>query len=64
VSAEKIAFLDRQHFGDKIRVQFPLRLSPSILERIGRTAKERDIKIPINTWITEAILAQLKKEGL
>ena len=34
-----------------------------LLERVTQAAASRDLKTPVNTWITEAILSQLKKEG-
>lgn len=46
------------------RMQYPLRIPIAFFERIKRAALRRDLKTPVNTWITEAILAQLKKEGV
>jgi predicted HicB family RNase H-like nuclease len=45
------------------RVRFSVRISRGLLERITGAADNRDVKTPVNTWITEALLAQLKKEG-
>ena len=45
------------------RVRFSMRITQGLLERINRAVNDRDLKIPINTWLTEAILMQLKKEG-
>lgn len=45
------------------RMQFPLRIPAALFNRVKRAASERDLKPPVNTWITEAILLQLKKEG-
>ena len=45
------------------RAQFPLRVPITVLERATNAAAGRDVRTPVNTWITEAILAQLKKEG-
>lgn len=45
------------------RVRYSIRMSRPLLERINRAASDRDLETPLNTWITESILAQLKKEG-
>ena len=45
------------------RIQVLLRFPSSVVERVKRAASEREVKIPVNTWITEAIISQLKKEG-
>jgi hypothetical protein len=45
------------------RVQYPLRITSGVLERATSAAAGRDVRTPLNTWITEAILVQLKKEG-
>lgn len=45
------------------RAQFPLRVPITVFERATNAAAGRDVRTPVNTWITEAILAQLKKEG-
>lgn len=50
------------------RARFSIRVHRGILERITvaakNTAKKRQTEFPVNSWITEAILAQLKKEGI
>jgi hypothetical protein len=33
------------------------------MERVEGASKERPLKPPANTWITEAILEKLKKRG-
>jgi predicted HicB family RNase H-like nuclease len=45
------------------RVRFSIRIPRGLLERVTQAAESRDLKTPVNTWITEAILSQLKKEG-
>ena len=45
------------------RVRYSIRMTRPVLERINRAAADRDLDTPLNTWITEAILSQLKKEG-
>lgn len=45
------------------RTKVTIRIKTSLVERLEIAAKERPLKTPVNTWITEAILAQLKKEG-
>jgi hypothetical protein len=45
------------------RVRYSIRMTRPVLERINRAAADRDLPTPTNTWITEAMLAQLKKEG-
>ena len=45
------------------RVQYPLRIPSAVLERATNAAAGRDVRTPVNTWITEAMLTQLKKEG-
>jgi hypothetical protein len=40
-----------------------LRVRKSLIERVEGASKERPLKTPANTWITEAILEKLKKEG-
>lgn len=50
------------------RARFSIRLHRTILERVGTAAKQtsqkRRIEIPVNTWMTEAILEKLKREGV
>ena len=50
------------------RARFSVRVHRSILERVTiaakNTAKKRQTEFPVNSWITEAILAQLKKVGV
>jgi hypothetical protein len=45
------------------RTQFPLRAPSPIFQRVNLAVAARDIPTPINSWIIEAILAQLKREG-
>ena len=45
------------------RVKVTLRIKKSVTERLEMASKERPLKTPANTWITEAILEKLKKEG-
>jgi hypothetical protein len=45
------------------RINLIMRLKKSVSERVKMAAKERPFKTPANTWITEAILEKLKKEG-
>lgn len=45
------------------RVKLTLRFKKSILERIEAAAADRPLKTPVNTWVSEAILDKLKKEG-
>ena len=40
-----------------------LRLPEDVAERIKQAAKARPIKTPSHTWIVEAVLEKLKKEG-
>ena len=40
-----------------------LRLPEDVAERIKQAAKARAIKTPSHTWIVEAVLEKLKKEG-
>jgi predicted DNA binding CopG/RHH family protein len=40
-----------------------LRIAEDVAERIKQAAKARPIKTPSHTWIVEAILEKLKKEG-
>lgn len=40
-----------------------LRILEDVSERIKQAAKAREIKTPSHTWIVEAILEKLKKEG-
>ena len=46
------------------RTRFSLRIAKGLLDRVTEAAESRDVRTPVNTWITEAIIAQLKKEGL
>lgn len=46
------------------RVKVTVRIKKSLVERLEMASKERPLKTPVNTWITEAILDKLKKEGL
>jgi hypothetical protein len=45
------------------RTQFPLRVPVAIFQRVNQAVAGRDIPTPINSWIIEAILAQLKREN-
>ena len=45
------------------RMQYPLRLPTALFDRVKRAASEKPLRTPVNTWLTEAILAQLKKDG-
>lgn len=45
------------------RIKLTLRIKKSVIERLEMASKERPLKTPANTWITEAILEKLKKEG-
>jgi hypothetical protein len=45
------------------RIKLTLRVRKSLIERVEGASKERPLKTPANTWITEAILEKLKKEG-
>lgn len=40
-----------------------LRIPEDVAERIKQAAKARAIKTPSHTWIVEAVLEKLKKEG-
>lgn len=40
-----------------------LRIPEDVAERIKQAAKARPIKTPSHTWIVEAVLEKLKKEG-
>jgi predicted DNA binding CopG/RHH family protein len=40
-----------------------LRIPEDVAERIKQAAKARPIKMPSHTWIVEAVLEKLKKEG-
>lgn len=40
-----------------------LRIPEDVAERIKQAAKSRPIKTPSHTWIVEAVLEKLKKEG-
>jgi hypothetical protein len=44
-------------------VKFTLRYPRSVSERIEEAKKDRPVNTPVNTWIIEAILEKLKKEG-
>jgi hypothetical protein len=46
------------------RTRFSLRIAKGLLERVTEAAESRDVRTPVNTWITEAIIAQLKREGV
>ena len=48
---------------DESRGEIWLQTDPAILERTKRAASNRSLNTSVNTWITEAMLAQLKKEG-
>jgi hypothetical protein len=52
---------EEEHLSDRVR--FSIRMARTLLERLTRAADDRDFKTPANTWITEAILEKLKKEG-
>ncbi len=45
------------------RVKLSVRMKKSLVERIEMASRERSLKTPANTWITEAVLEKLKKEG-
>lgn len=40
-----------------------LRIPEDVAERIKQAAKDRAIKTPSHTWIVEAVLEKLEKEG-
>ena len=40
-----------------------VRMSPDLLRHIDRAVRSRRIKIPRQTWILEAIVEQLEREG-
>lgn len=46
---------------DKSRGEAWVQTDPAILKRANQAAS--NVEITLNTWITEAILTQLKKEG-
>jgi predicted HicB family RNase H-like nuclease len=46
------------------RARYSVRMPRQVLARATAAANSRDVMTPLNTWIIEAILAQLKKEGL
>ena len=48
---------------DDPRAKLSVRVKKSIVERLEAAARARPLKTPVNTWITEAILEKLKKEG-
>jgi len=48
---------------DDPRTKVTIRIKKSIIERFEMATRERPLKTPVNTWITEAILDKLKKEG-
>jgi hypothetical protein len=45
------------------RIKLTLRIKKSVIERLEMASKDRPLKTPANTWITEAILEKLKKES-
>lgn len=45
------------------RTKITVRIKKSLVERLEMASKERPLKTPANTWITEAIIEKLKKEG-
>ena len=40
-----------------------LRLLPALVEKIDAAVKARLIKIPRHTWLLEAVMEKLKREG-
>jgi len=48
---------------DDPRTKVTIRIKKSVIERFEMATRERPLKTPVNTWITEAILDKLKKEG-
>ena len=45
------------------RARFSLRIKRDLLERVEQAAKGRAVETPVNTWLIEAIIDKLKKEG-
>jgi len=45
------------------RIKVTIRIKKSIVDRFEAAVRERPLKTPANTWITEAIIEKLKKEG-
>ena len=45
------------------RSRITLRLQSKLMERIEKSLDDRIAETPVNTWITEAIVEKLKKEG-
>ena len=45
------------------RVKLTLRIRKSFIGRLEKASKEKLFKTPVNSWVTEAILEKLKKEG-
>lgn len=62
-SNAKLLELVRKGAPDESRGEIWLQTDPAILERTKRAASNRSLNTSVNTWITEAMLAQLKKEG-
>lgn len=54
---------DDHNKGDGKQIKFTLRLSRVLAERIKNAAAEQPVNMPINTWVTEAVLERLRKEG-
>lgn len=61
--APSVPLREREAKEEDKRLKYTLRIVSSLMERINRAAASRDIMTPVNTWVTDAITMQLKKEG-